>query len=177
MLSKKLEEALNDQVQAEWYSGYLYLAMSSYFESQNLSGMAAWMNAQFKEELIHAMKFYYYIIERGGRALLKEIKAPPVEWDSPQAAFEAALKHEQYITSRIYKLVELAQEEKDFATLSFLQWYVDEQVEEEASAEENLKKLELLAQAPGGVYMVDKELGARPAPFVLPTAETPGGSE
>ena len=173
MLTEKMEAALNDQVNAELFSSYLYLAMSADFAAKSLTGMAQWMNAQAKEELMHAMKFYYYILERGGRAKLAALEAPQAQWASPVEAFKAALDHERYITGRISNLMVLAQEEKDFATASFLQWYVDEQVEEEANAEENVVKTEMVQGNPAGTYMVDKEMGARPVPFVLPVAETP----
>ncbi len=173
MLTEKMETALNDQVAAELFSGYLYLAMSADFAAKNLMGMAHWMNVQAKEELIHSMKFYYYILERGGRAKLAALEAPQVEWATPVEAFKAALDHERYITGRINNLMVLAQEEKDFATASMLQWYVDEQVEEEANAEQNVAKTEMVQGNMAGTYMIDKEFGARPVPFVLPVAEAP----
>jgi len=161
MISKKMEEALNGQVNAELYSAYLYLSMESYFKSLNLSGFAGWMRAQAQEEMMHAMKIYDFINERGGRVTLKAIDGPPTEWDSPLAVFEAVYAHEQKVTSLINDLVDLAIKEKDHATNSFLQWFVNEQVEEESSADEVVQQLKMMENAPGGIFMLDRELGRR----------------
>jgi len=161
MLSKKMEKALNEQLNAELYSAYLYLAMSAWFESQNLPGFAAWMRIQDREETIHAMKFFKFVAERRGRVALKAIEEPAKDWKSPLAAFEAALEHEQYITGRIGDLVNLAVEEKDHATNAFLQWFVNEQVEEEATADGIIQKLRMAEKAPGAMLMLDHELGQR----------------
>jgi len=161
MISKKMEQALNEQVNAEMYSAYLYLSMESFFKSLNLNGFATWMRAQTQEEMMHAMKIYDFIIERGGRVLLKSIEGPQTKWDSPLAVFEAVSKHEQKVTSLINNLVDLAIEEKDHATNSFLQWFVNEQVEEEASADEVVQQLKMMENAPGGMFMLDRELGQR----------------
>lgn len=168
MLNKKIEEALNSQINAEMYSSYLYLSMSAYFESTGLSGFANWMRAQAQEELMHAMKFYDYVNERGGRVILGPIEAPLSEWESPLATFEATYEHEQKVTGLINDLVNLAMEEKDHATNTFLQWFVTEQVEEEASASEIVNKLKLIGDAPGGLFMLDRELGTRV--LTMPTA-------
>jgi len=161
MISKNIEEALNDQINAELYSAYLYLSMVAYFESVNLTGFAAWMRAQTQEEIMHAMKMYDFVNERGGRVILKAIETPPSEWDSPLAAFEAAYAHEQLVTGRINDLVNLAVEEKDHATNSFLQWFVNEQVEEETSADNVVQNLKMAQNAPGALFMIDRELGQR----------------
>ena len=161
MIGKKLEKALNEQVNAEMYSAYLYLSMESYFKSLNLNGFAAWMRVQTQEEMMHAMKIYDFINERGGRVLLKPIEGPQTKWDSPLAVFEAVSEHEQKVTSLVNNLVDLAIEEKDHATNSFLQWFVNEQVEEEASADEAVQKLKMMENAPGGMFMLDRELGQR----------------
>ena len=161
MISKKIEQAINDQINAELYSAYLYLSMVAYFESVNLGGFAAWMKAQTQEELMHAMKMYDFINERGGRVILKAIETPPSEWDSPLTAFEAAYAHEQLVTGRINDLVNLAVEEKDHATNSFLQWFVNEQVEEETSADNVVQNLKMAQNAPGALFMIDRELGQR----------------
>ncbi len=161
MINKKMEEALNAQVNAEMYSAYLYLSMESYFKSLNLNGFANWMRVQAQEEMMHAMKIYDYINERGGRVLLKVIEGPPTKWDSPLAVFEAVFKHEQKVTGLINDLVDLAIAEKDHATNSFLQWFVNEQVEEEASADEKVQQLKMMENAPGGMFMLDRELGQR----------------
>lgn len=161
MLNEKMQEALNEQINAELYSAYLYLSMVAYFESINLSGFATWMRVQTQEELTHTMKIYDFINERGGRVMLKPIAEPPAEWDSPLAVFEAAYKHEQKVTGLINNLVNLAIEEKDHASNNFLQWFVDEQVEEEASADEVVQKLKMVDKAPDGKFMLDRELGQR----------------
>ena len=161
MISKNMEEALNGQVNAELYSAYLYLSMESYFKSLNLSGFANWMRAQAQEEMMHAMKIYDFINERGGRVILKAIEGPATKWDSPLAVFEAVYAHEQKVTSLINDLVDLAIKEKDHATNSFLQWFVNEQVEEESSADEVVQQLKMMENAPGGMFMLDRELGRR----------------
>jgi len=161
MLSKKMEKALNEQLNAELYSAYLYLAMSAWFESQNLPGFAAWMRIQDREETTHGMKFFKFVAERRGRVVLKAIEEPAKDWKLPLAAFEAALEHEQYITGRIGDLVNLAVEEKDHATNAFLQWFVNEQVEEEATADSIIQKLRMAEKAPGAMLMLDHELGQR----------------
>ncbi len=161
MLKEEMVEALNDQINEELYSAYLYLSMSSYFDSLGLKGFANWMMVQFKEEMDHAMKIYHYILYQGGKVVLKSIKAPPVEWDSPLHAFEETLKHEQHITERINYLVDLAERLKDRATFNFLQWYIDEQVEEEANDREIIDKLKLIDDSKNGLFMLDRELGQR----------------
>ncbi len=160
-LSEKLTTALNDQIQAEFHSWYIYLAMASYFERLSLTGFARWMELQAAEEMEHGMKIFRYLPERNAAGLLQTIDAPPAEWDSPEAAVKSVLEHEQYMTGRIYKLVALADKEKDYATRLFLDWYVTEQVEEEASVRGILDKLELLSKAPNGLYLVDRELARR----------------
>lgn len=161
MLSEKMEEALNGQLNRELYAAYIYLAMSAYFEDQGLKGFASWMRAQSAEELTHAMKFYDYILSRGGRVALSRVEDPPGEWDSPLAAFEGALAHERKVTGWIAELKDLAIEERDHATRVFLQWFVTEQVEEEESVGEVIQRIRLAGEAPGGLFMVDKELGQR----------------
>jgi ferritin len=170
-IGKKIQNAFNKQINAETYSSYMYWSMSAYFESLNLRGFANWMRAQAQEEMLHAAKFYDFVVDRGGRVLLSAIEAPPTEWSSPQAAFEAVLEHEQKVTGLIHGLVELAAEEKDHASGGFLQWFVNEQVEEEANAAEIVQKLRMLSKAPGergpqtphgvALYMFDRELATR----------------
>ncbi len=161
MISKKMEDALNEQVNAELYSAYLYLSMESYFKAQNLNGFANWMRVQTQEEVTHATKIYEFISERGGRAILKAIEGPQTEWDSALAVFNAVYKHEQKVTGLINDLVDLAIKEKDHATNSFLQWFVNEQVEEESSADGIVQQLKMMENAPGGMFMLDRELGQR----------------
>lgn len=169
MISKKMEKALNEQINAELYSAYLYLSMESYFKSLNHNGFANWMRVQTQEEVSHAMKIYDFINERGGRVMLKAIEGPETQWKSSLEVFEAIYNHEQKVTALINGLVDLAIEEKDHATNSFLQWFVNEQVEEEASADEIVQQLKMMKDAPGGIFMIDRELGQRV--FTPPAAE------
>ncbi len=161
MLNSKIEKAINNQINAEIYSSYLYVSMGMYFESADMSGAAKWMNAQAQEELVHAEKFMNYVNERGGRVVLEAIEKPPVEWKSGLATFEAALDHERKVSSLINELVSLARSENDYMTDNFLQWFVSEQVEEEASAGEVVRKMRLAGESGGGRFMIDKELGLR----------------
>lgn len=161
VISDKMAGALNGQINAELFSAYVYLSMSAYFESKDLKGFAAWMNAQAQEEVAHAMKIYRFILERGGQVELKAIDGPPVEWESPLAVFEAAYKHEQHVTSLIHDLVALAIQEKDYPTKNLMDWFVDEQVEEEASASEIVEQLKLVGKDGPGLLMMDRELGQR----------------
>lgn len=163
MISKKMEKALNTQINEELFSAYLYLSMSAWFESINLKGFAGWMRIQAQEEVGHAMKIYGFIQERGGKVSLQAIKGPEIAWESPLAAFEGAYKHERHITGCIDKLVNQAITEKDHATSNFLQWFVGEQVEEEASADEVVQMLKLAGKQPGALFMIDRELGQRGA--------------
>ena len=160
MLSKKIEKALNDQINAETYSSYLYLAMASYFGSLNLAGFVNWLKVQALEELYHAMKIYAFVEERGGRPVLGAIACPPKEWKSPVKVFEAVLAHERKVTGLINGLVNLAVQEKDHASNNFLQWFVGEQVEEEDSANGVLQKLKLVDDK-GGMFMLDREMATR----------------
>ncbi len=161
MLSPKMEQALNGQVNAELYSAYLYLAMAAYFESLGLKGFATWMKAQAQEEVGHAMKIFDFIAERGGRVELAAIDAPKAGWDSPLAAFEAALEHERHVTSLIHELVAAALAENDYATKNMLDWFVDEQVEEEATAGEIVGRLKLTGGEGPSLLMLDNLLGQR----------------
>ena len=161
MLKKKMLDALNDQINAEYYSSYLYLSMAAWSESVNLKGLANWFKVQALEEMVHVMKFFAFVLDRKGEVELKPIEGPPTKWASPVAAFEATLSHEQYITSRINNLVDLALAESDHATNTLLQWFVNEQVEEEASADQMLSQLKLAGDTPAALFMIDRELGAR----------------
>ena len=161
MLSKKMEAAINDQMNFEIYSGYIYLAMGAYMDSIDLPGFANWMKVQWEEEFFHAKKMYNYLVERGGRPFYTQVPEPPKDWESVKAAFEHALEHERIVTGRINDLMTLAIEENDHATRSFLNWYVDEQVEEESSVDAIIKKLNLINNSGHGIFMLDKELGAR----------------
>ena len=169
MISKKVGEALNEQVNAELYSAYLYLSMEAYFESVSLAGFANWMRIQTQEELMHAMKIYDFVIERDERVLLKAIEQPQSAWESPLATFEAVYKHEQKVTGLINDLVNLAIEEKDHATNTFLQWFVSEQVEEEKNACDIVGKLKLIEDSPQALFMMDDQMAQRV--FTQPATE------
>jgi ferritin len=161
MLDSKIQDALNKHLNAEFFSSYLYLSMSSYFESRNLKGMAHWMQIQTKEELHHAMKFLDFIHERGGRVHLMQVEGPKTEWSSPLDVLEEACAHESKITGLINELVELSMSKKDHAASTFLQWFVTEQVEEEATVREIADKLRLVGDNTVALFMIDKELGDR----------------
>jgi ferritin len=161
MLSKKMEQALNDQVKWELWSSYLYLSMASYFEDMGLMGFASWMKVQEQEEKFHATKFYNYTIERGGRIKLQTLEAPQNTWKTPLVSFQETLKHEQGVTARINALMDLAIKEKDHATASYLKWFIDEQVEEESNVQDVINKLKLVEGNPSALYLLDKELATR----------------
>jgi ferritin len=166
MLTARIEKELNKQLNREFFSSYLYMSMAAYFQSVDLLGFSNWMTIQAKEELVHAEKFYDFIHQRNGKVTLEQIEKPQTEWNSPLAAFEASLNHEIYITKSINDLVNAALEESDHATNIFLQWFVTEQVEEESNAMEVIRKIKLMKDAPGGIFILDKELGTRT--LVLP---------
>jgi ferritin len=168
MISKKLEKAINEQINKEMFSEYLYLSVAAYFDAQNFDGFANWFHVQTQEEHFHAMKFYRYVIERGGEVELGALAKPEKDFVSPLKAFEAGLAHEQFITKSIGELMDLAIKENDHSLKSFLQWYVDEQVEEEANAEKLIAKLKLIGNDGNGLLNLDKELMARV--FVPPAA-------
>jgi len=161
VIKEKIREAINRQINREFYSAYLYLSMSAYFESINLKGFSHWMRMQAKEETEHAMKLYDYLIEKGGRVILSEIESPLSEWKSPLTVFEHTYEHEKKVTEMINDLMELAKSKNDYSTEVFLQWFVNEQVEEEASAEEILQKIKLMKDTPGRLSMLDRQLGER----------------
>jgi len=161
MIDKKMEDAINEQINWEIYSSYLYLSMAAYFDSINLKGCSGWMRIQAMEELTHVKRFYDFLTARGGRAVMSAIQGPPTEWDSPLALFEDGLDHERVVTGRINDLVNLAQELRDHASNSFLQWFVNEQVEEEESFDDAIQSLKLNKNNPGGLFLIDKELAAR----------------
>lgn len=163
MLSNELEQHLNDHLNLEFASAHLYLSMSAYLQNQNLPGYAHWMYLQYQEEVQHAMKLFNYINDRGGRVRLDEVPAPAQDWESILHLAQATLKHEQMISGAINQLVAKAMELHDFATHNFLQWFVSEQVEEEASAADIVAKLELLAGSKQGLYLLDRELSDRQA--------------
>ncbi len=161
MLTEKMEKMLNEHLNYELYSSYLYLSMAAYCESIDLKGFANWMRIQVQEELTHVVKFYDYILERDGRVLLTAIDGPPTSWDSPVVTFTETLKHEQGVTKRINSIVKASFEENDFATHTFLQWFITEQVEEEASVRDVLQKVKMVGDSGDGLFLIDRELGQR----------------
>jgi ferritin len=163
MLSEKMQAAINHQINAELHSAYIYLSMAAYFEDKNLKGFANWMRVQAEEEVGHAMRFYNFIIERRGRVLLEPVAAVPTDWASSMAAFENAFAHEQKISGLINTLMDLALKEKDHAAASFLKWFVDEQVEEEANADAVIQQLKLAGDAGAAIFILDREMATRVA--------------
>lgn len=161
MIGKALQDAMNEQINKELFSSYLYLSMAAYFEERNLPGFAHWMRLQEAEEREHAMKFYDHLVDRGGRVLLKALEAPRTEWKSPLAVFEEAAGHEAEVTASINALYELAQKEKDYPAQVMLQWFVSEQVEEEKNAAEILASLKLIEERGTAVLMLDHRLAKR----------------
>jgi len=161
MLSEKMAEALNKQVNNEVYSAYLYMSMSAYSTFIGLKGFANWFMVQYKEEMVHAMKIFDYINDQGGQVKLMPIAQPPTEFGGALDMFEKTLAHEKFVTKSINDLVNLAIEEKDHATNIFLQWFVTEQIEEEANDNEIIAKLKLVGKEGNGLFMIDKELAAR----------------
>lgn len=158
-----MEKALNKLLNEEIYSSYLYLSMSAYFESENLPGFANWMLIQYKEEYDHAMKFFHHINERGGRVKLESISKPKGDWNSPMDVINDTLQHEQKITSQINEIVDLAFVSKDHASYNFLQWFVSEQVEEEANVTSIREQLKMIEDSKSALFFLDKELGKRTA--------------
>ncbi len=163
MLTDKVLNALNQQLNGEANAAYSYLAMAAYFEAETRPGMAHWMKIQAQEEREHMMKLYGYIHERGGRVTLQAIQKPSGSWASPLAAFEDALAHEQRVTRSIEALIELAIQEKDYATQAFLQWFVTEQVEEESTARDLITSLKRIGDDNRGLFLLDRELATRQA--------------
>lgn len=171
MLKQSVEKALNEQINAEIHSAYLYLSMSAYFQSQGLSGYANWMRIQFQEELAHGTHIFDYVCDRGGRVQLTPIGEVEVDFNGVTEVFEKVLAHEQKVTGLINRLVDISQQESDHATRSFLQWYVDEQVEEEANAERILDNLKLIKGEGQGLLMMDRELQTRVFVDPFPTTK------
>jgi ferritin len=161
MIKKSVRDALNEQVNMEFHAGYLYLSMGAWFEKKNLKGFAAWMKKQAQEELGHGMKIFNFVYERGGDITLKALAAPKVNWKDPMEAFKDAYGHEQKVSASIDRISALAAKEKDNATVVFLNWYVSEQVEEEAQCVDIIERLKMVGGSAQGLYLLDKELGSR----------------
>lgn len=163
MISEKIQKAINDQINAEFYSSYLYLSMAAYFESENYKGFAIWMRMQAEEEKEHAYKLYDYMNDRGGHVVLAAIEAPPADFKSVQDVYEKTLGHERKVTAMINKLNALALEENDFATAAHLQWFITEQVEEEATAEDILNQIKMVDGKAGSLFYIDRHMAKRQA--------------
>lgn len=161
MIKDRVAKAINEQINKEFYSAFLYLSMSAHFNDKNLDGFSNWMNIQFQEEQFHALKMFNYLAERGGTVELEKIDKPKIEWETILEVFEDTLEHEQLITASINNLMDIALEESDHATASFLRWYIDEQVEEESTVEGLLNQLNLIGGKGHGLLMLDRELGGR----------------
>ena len=161
MLKEKVLNAINDQINAEFHSAYLYLSMAAWFEDKGLSGFANWMKVQYQEETSHAVKFFNYVIERNGKVVLSPIAAVETEFKDIVEVFEKTLVHEEMVTDRINKIMDIAISESDHATRSFLNWFIDEQVEEEANVNEILDTLRLINGQGNGVFMLDREMKQR----------------
>jgi ferritin len=168
-MNKKVEKALNEQIHAEFFSFYLYLSVAAFFTTLHLDGFAHWMRIQAQEELAHAMKLFDYLAERGGTVELLALDGPQKEWDSPSAAVEAVLDHERHISQRINRIVDLSTAENDHATTVMMHWYVNEQVEEEATADTLFHQVKMVEGSPHGLLMIDRELAGRPAPVAAAT--------
>lgn len=161
MIKQVMVDAINEQIAKEMYSSNLYLSMAAYFHTINLNGMAHWMRLQAQEELTHALKFFDYLLDRGGQVVIKQVAQAPSKWTSPFETFEESYKHEQMITESINKLADLAIKEGDHATNILLQWFITEQVEEEATVSEIVERLRMVGQDKGGLFLIDNELKQR----------------
>ena len=177
MIGERLNQAINDQIKNELESYYIYLSMAAYFHSISLDGMGHWMRSQAHEEMIHAMKFFEHILDRGGEVVLQDLKQLKTEWTSPLEAFNDAYEHEKFITSKINELTSIAREEKDYASEPLLAWFSDEQVEEEASAGKITDQLEMIGEDKSGLLMLDRELGQRAFPPGSPLDPSASGEE
>lgn len=171
MIKDKMRDALNQQIKEELESAYIYMSMAAWFHSQGLDGMAQWMKAQTVEEVVHAMKFFDHLAERDGRVEMLPLGIKKTEWSSPLEAFQDAYKHEQHITGKINELMGLANQENDYAANAMLQWFVTEQVEEEATASKVVHDLEMIGGKSQGLLMLDREMGARMIKIPPPKAE------
>jgi ferritin len=168
MIGKKMRDLMNEQIKNELESYYIYLSMAAYFHSANLDGMAHWMRCQAHEEMIHAMKFFDHIIDRGGQVALLNLKQIKIAWKSPLEVWQDTLEHEKFITSKIHDLVKLSRKENDIASDTLLSWFSKEQVEEEANAEKILRQMEMIGDSKQGIFMMDRELAARIFPAGSP---------
>ncbi len=172
MINKDVATMLNDQITNEFYAGYLYLSMAAQAEDLNLPGLSNWFYVQHQEEHTHAMKIFKYLVEQGVKVSLKEIKQPKIDWKNPLEMAKDALKHEEFVTATFNKIMDVAHAAKDYASISFMNWYIDEQVEEEASAKELIQKFEM-AETRAALLFIDSELGQRTFRTSLRVKATP----
>jgi ferritin len=164
MIGERLSQEMNDQIKHELESYYIYLSMAAYFHSLSLDGMGHWMRCQAHEEMIHAMKFFQHIIDRGGKVVLQDVRQLKTDWSSPLEAFQDATEHERFITGKINDLTSVAREEKDYASEPLLAWFSDEQIEEEATVGKVADELTMVGEDKSGLLMLDRELGQRAYP-------------
>ena len=176
MIGERLNEAINEQIKNELESYYIYLSMAAYFHSISLDGMGHWMRCQAHEEMIHAMKFFQHLIDRGGKLVLQDVRQLKTEWSSPQEAFKDAFAHEQFITGKINELTTIAREEKDYASEPLLAWFSDEQIEEEAESGKIADEMEMVGEDKSALLMMDRELAQRQFPAGSPF-DPAGGSQ
>lgn len=174
MISVKMQHALNDQINFEFYSSYLYLSMSAFFNRQSLSGFANWMRVQAQEEGVHAIKLYDFLSERDGKVALQAIKQPPTDWKTPLEVFQQSYAHEQKVTSNFHEITDLALKEKDHTTAQYVQWFINEQIEEEANAKKIVDQLKMIKTDVNALLLLDRELGARV--FTMPAGATIGAA-
>lgn len=172
MISVKMQKAINDQINFEFYSAYLYLSMSAYFNAKSLTGFGNWMRVQAQEEGIHAIKLYDFLIERDGKVVLQTVKQPPCDWKGPLDVFQQSYTHEQKVTSNFNDITDLAMKERDHTTTTYVQWFINEQIEEEANAKKILDQLKLIKSDVNALLLLDRELGTRV--FTLPAGATIG---
>ena len=161
MISKKMFDAMNEQIKHELESSYIYLSMAAYFHSQNLDGMAHWMRCQVHEETIHAMKFFDHIINRGGQVVLLDLKQLKLTWKSPLEAWKDAYAHEQFVTAKIHNLIKIARKENDYTAEPILAWFANEQIEEESNTDRAVRQIEMVGDSKEGIFMLDREMGTR----------------
>ena len=164
MIGERLNNAINEQIKNELESYYIYLSMAAWLHSRSLDGMGHWMRCQAHEEMIHAMKFYNYVIDRGGEVVLQDLKQLKTRWSSPLEVFKDAYEHEKFITGKINELTTIAREEKDYASEPILAWFSTEQIEEEVNSSKVVDELEMVGEDKSGLLMLDRELGARAYP-------------
>lgn len=174
MINENVKQIINEQINKEFYSAYLYLSMSAYFSDMGLLGFANWMRVQTQEESAHAMLMYDFLISRGAKVVLKAVNAPGKDWKSPLEVMENVLIHEVYVTGLINNIVAVAEEAKDRATMSYMNWFVDEQVEEESNAQDIISKLKLIGDDKSALYLLDKDLAARV--FTQPVMKATAGA-